>query len=100
MVQQAHCNIEVWGTYHYCGAEVTTWKGFAEAILAAAKKHPNTRATAIEAVMSANFLALAARPPYSVLDCKKIQSVFGICQRPWRSGLVQAINHLLEPNKK
>ena len=100
MVQQVDCNIEVWGTYHYCGAEVTTWQGFAEAILAAAKRHPDTRATAIEAVSSSNFPAQALRPQYSVLDCKKIQSVFGICQKPWRAGLVQAINCLLETRKK
>lgn len=38
IINQLECDIEVWGTYHYSGAEVTTWKGFAEAILAAAKK--------------------------------------------------------------
>lgn len=99
MIQQVNCNIEVWGTYHYCGAEVTTWQGFAEAILAAAKKHPATCATAIKAVTSANFPAQAIRPRYSVMDCKKIQSVFGISQRPWRSGLVHVINCLLESRK-
>lgn len=96
IIKQLDCSINVWGTYHYSGAEVTTWKGFAEAILAAAKKHGVTQAETIHAVTSLEWPAKAPRPVYSVLDCTKILSTFGIRQRPWRSGLVKVINQVFK----
>ena len=99
IIQQLGCNISVWGTYHYSGAEVTSWKGFAEAIFAAAKKHGVTQAKTIEAVTSLEWPANAPRPAYSVLDCSKILSTFGIRQRPWRSGLVKVIDQVFKPVK-
>ena len=94
IIEQLECDINVWGAYHYSGAEVTTWKGFAEAILAAAKKHGVTQAETIKAVTSIEWPANAPRPAYSVLDCSKILSTFGIRQRPWRSGLVKVIDQV------
>ncbi|MDC9719815.1 MAG: dTDP-4-dehydrorhamnose reductase [Gammaproteobacteria bacterium] len=96
IIQQLDCGISVWGTYHYSGAEITTWKGFAEAILAAAKKHGVTQAENIDAVSSLEWPAKAPRPAYSVLDCSKILSTFGIRQRPWRSGLVKVIDQVFQ----
>jgi dTDP-4-dehydrorhamnose reductase len=96
IIQQLECDIDVWGTYHYSGAEVTTWKGFAEAILAAAKIHGATHAEYIDAVTSVEWPANAPRPAYSVLDCSKILSTFGIRQRPWRSGLVKVIDEVFK----
>jgi dTDP-4-dehydrorhamnose reductase len=96
IIKQLECDIDVWGTYHYSGAEVTSWKGFAEAILAAAKKHGVTEAEAIDAVTSLEWPAAAPRPAYSVLDCSKIQTTFGIRQRPWRSGLVKVIDQVFK----
>ncbi|MFT5929875.1 MAG: dTDP-4-dehydrorhamnose reductase [Oceanospirillaceae bacterium] len=96
IIKQLDCDINVWGTYHYSGAEVTSWKGFAEAILAAAKKHGVTQAQTIDAVTSLEWPANAPRPAYSVLDCTKILSTFGIRQRPWRSGLVKVIDQVFK----
>jgi len=98
MVQQIDCGIEVWGTYHYSGAEVATWKGFAEAIHAAAKTHGATQAESIDGVTSLEWPAVAPRPAYTVMDCTKILSTFGIRQRPWRSGLVKVISQVFEQN--
>ena len=94
IIKQLECDIDVWGTYHYSGAEVTSWKGFAEAILAAAKKHGVTQAETIDAVTSLEWPARAPRPAYTVLDCSKILNTFGIRQRPWRSGLVKVIDQV------
>ena len=99
IIQQLECDINVWGTYHYSGAEVTTWKGFAEAILAAAKKHGLTQVETIDAVTSLEWPANAPRPAYSVLDCTKTLSTFGIRQRPWRSGLVKVIDQVFSPEQ-
>ena len=94
MIQQISCGVEVWGTYHYSGAEIVTWKGFADAILAAVKSQPQTVAEKVVAVSSEDWQAVAPRPGYTALDCKKILGTFGIRQRPWRSGLVKVINSL------
>ncbi len=75
---------------------MTSWKGFAEAILAAAKKHGVTEVETIDAVTSLEWPAAAPRPAYSVLDCSKIQTTFGIRQRPWRSGLVKVIDQVFK----
>lgn len=96
IIKQLDCDINVWGTYHYSGAEVTSWKGFAEAILAAAIKHGVTHAETIDAVTSLEWPANAPRPAYSVLDCSKILTTFGIRQRPWRSGLVKVIDQVFK----
>jgi dTDP-4-dehydrorhamnose reductase len=94
IIKQVDCGIHVWGTYHYSGAEVVTWKGFAGAILTAVKQHPHTAAKNIVSVSSAEWPMLAPRPHFSVLDCRKILATFGIRQRPWRSGLVKVIQRL------
>ena len=100
IIKQLECDVEAFGTYHYSGAEVTTWKGFAEAILAAAKKHGASKAQLIEAVTSADWPAKAPRPNYTVLDCHKILATFGIRQRPWRSGLVTVIERAFTPGTR
>ena len=94
MIKQVDCGINVWGTYHYSGAEVVTWKSFAEAILTAVKQHPDTVAKNIVSVSSAEWQTVAPRPHFSVLDCRKVLATFGIRQRPWRSGLVKVIQRL------
>lgn len=100
IIKQLECDIDVWGTYHYSGAEVTNWKGFAEAILAAAKKHGVAETETIEAVTSLEWPASAPRPAYSVLDCSKILTTFGIRQRPWRSGLVKVIDQVFKATQQ
>ncbi len=99
IIKQLSCGIDVWGTYHYSGAEIATWKGFAEAILAAAKTHGATQADMIESVNSAEWPTTAPRPAYSVLDCSKLLATFGIKQRPWRSGLVKVIAQVFKQSE-
>ena len=94
IIQQVDCGINVWGLYHYSGAEIVTWRGFADAILAAVKPLPDTLATQIIPVTSSGWQAKAPRPVYTVLDCQHILATFGIRQRPWRAGLVKVINNL------
>jgi len=73
---------EVWGTYHFAGAGVTTWHGFATRIVAA--QAPVTgHAPRVTAITTADFPTAARRPLNSALDCSLFQRVFGFAGRPW-----------------
>ena len=91
ILRQLTCGIDVWGTYHYCGAGITSRYGFSEAILAAARQFEELAVQELRAVASADFPAAAQRPASSVLKCRKLLSTFGIRQRPWRTELQRVI---------
>lgn len=91
ILRQLTCGIDVWGTYHYCGAEITSRYGFSEAILAAARQFEELAVQELRAVASADSPAAAQRPASSVLKCRKLLSTFGIRQRPWRTELQRVI---------
>ena len=80
-------------TFHFCGAGVTTWYGFARAIfeLAAARgaKSPN-----VKPITTRDYPTPAARPKNSVLACTRIRRVYGIERRPWYDSLVECIDEL------
>jgi dTDP-4-dehydrorhamnose reductase len=73
---------ETWGTYHYAGAGVTTWHGFASRIVAA--QAPITGAKPrVTAITSAEFPTPARRPANSELDCRLFARTFEFGGRPW-----------------
>lgn len=83
-----------WGTYHYAGAGVTTWHGFAEAVFALAAAHWD-RKIKVTPVSTAEFPTAARRPMNSVLDCSRIEAVFGLKPRPWRDALAEVVTELM-----
>jgi dTDP-4-dehydrorhamnose reductase len=91
MIKQLSCGAEAWGTYHYCGAEVTTRYGFSEAVIAAARQYEDLKVDSIQPVASKDYVTEAQRPATSVLKCGKILNAFGIRQRPWRIELQRLI---------
>lgn len=76
-----------WGAYHYCGAPVTTWHGFASAIIEQARGFEALRVQTITAITTTDYPTPAARPVNSVLDSSRLAFRFGIQPRPWRDGL-------------
>jgi dTDP-4-dehydrorhamnose reductase len=73
---------EVWGTYHFTGSGVTTWHGFASAIVAA--QAPLTgRKGRVVPITTAEFPTPARRPANSELDCSLFEQTFGFRGRPW-----------------
>lgn len=79
---EAKSGADVWGTYHFTAADVTTWHGFAAAILAA--QTPLTgRAPKVVAISSVEYPTAAARPANSALDCGRFERVFGWRAGPW-----------------
>jgi dTDP-4-dehydrorhamnose reductase len=85
-----------WGTYHFAGDRAVTWYGFAEAIFNLSVSQL-TACPQIEAITSDQYPTPARRPMNSILDCRKIQGVFGIRPSPWRERLASVIREVLGP---
>lgn len=85
-----------WGTYHFCGAGVTTWHELARAALESARRRIPLAVREIRAIPAEEYPAPARRPAFSALDCEKIGSAFGIRPRPWRDGLVETVDEWLQ----
>ena len=78
------------GTYHLAASGVTSWQGFAQAIL---NLMPATgkKCTAVEAISTPEYPTPAKRPAYSVLACDKLEHVFGLRLPHWEDSLKQVM---------
>src|SRR3569623_444543 len=83
-----------WGTYHFCGAEKTTWHEFAEAIIAAAEYHVG-RKVPVRPILTQDYPTPAKRPVNSVLSCIMLRVDFGIGPWPWRDALKEVIYNIV-----
>ena len=77
------------GTYHFAGAPDTSWKGFAEAIFAAAG-----RRVTVEGIPSADYPTPARRPLDSRLDCAALEAEFGITRPDWKTAVTDIVKGL------
>ncbi|WP_207061696.1 dTDP-4-dehydrorhamnose reductase [Motiliproteus sp. SC1-56] len=93
MIKQLHVGADAWGTYHYVASDCTSWFGFAEAIVAAARQYEDLKLDALVPVPQEQ-MDRRLRPARSVLHCERILNTFGVHQRPWRSGLTQILRTL------
>lgn len=87
-------NRHLWGTYHYCGAGITSWHGMAEKIIELAAVYTKLRTRQVQAISTADWPTAAPRPPYSALDCTRIKKQFGIDPSPWQQSLKQTIERI------
>ncbi len=91
---QQHGNMP-WGIYHYCGAPVTSWYGFANAIFShATDTELLNKQVALTPIPSSAYPAKAPRPANSNLDCKKIFATFQIQPADWQQALHQVLREL------
>ena len=67
-----------WGTYHCCGSTALTWYDFANHIFSMAKNSHTLSVKNIIPIPTEQFPTPVRRPAYSVLDCQKLYSTFGI----------------------
>ena len=67
-----------WGTYHCCGSTTLTWYDFTNHIFEIAKNSRTLSIKNIIPIPTEQFPTPARRPAYSVLDCRKLYSTFGI----------------------
>ena len=94
LAKAAEPGFAAWGTYHYRGADILTWHGFAKLIFEQAARYgqPVPRLVPIE---TAAFPSKATRPAYSVLSTEKIAWTLGIRPRPLRDSLRECLDVLL-----
>lgn len=78
------------GTYHLAASGVTSWHGFAEAIV---KSMPpeGKRCASVEPITTADYPTPAKRPAYSVLSCDKLEKTFGLRLPNWEDSLKQVM---------
>jgi dTDP-4-dehydrorhamnose reductase len=78
------------GLYHVAASGVTSWHGFASAILANTND-TDRRVQNIRAIATSEYPTPAKRPAYSVLDCTKIEAALGFKMPTWDSQLRDCI---------
>lgn len=82
------------GIYHLCGNEEVCWSEFAKHIFkAAAEIGAISSIPRVNKITSEQYITLAKRPKYSVLNCNKINKI-GIPASNWRSALEYVIPQL------
>ncbi|MEZ0468573.1 dTDP-4-dehydrorhamnose reductase [Phaeobacter sp. SYSU ZJ3003] len=79
------------GTYHLSGRPETSWAGFAREIFARAGL-----SCEVVDIPSSAYPTPAQRPLNSRLDCTLLETVFGISQPDWRTGLDDILKDLGE----
>lgn len=86
--------------FHFSGMPYTNWFEFSKRIFAETKKSGITSSVPILCGISTQeYPTTAIRPANSRLDCKKIQSEFGIFPCDWQSSLQKCIHKLKESQK-
>jgi dTDP-4-dehydrorhamnose reductase len=78
------------GTYHLAASGVTSWHGFAQAILDLMPTE-GKKCSAVEPISTPEYPTPAKRPPYSVLACEKLERVFGLRLPHWEDSLKQVM---------
>jgi dTDP-4-dehydrorhamnose reductase len=74
------------GTYHLAASGHTSWHGFARAIIETLPQDQRL-CRSVEAIATREYPTPAKRPPYSVLDCGKLERAFGLRLPDWQSSL-------------
>ena len=84
-----------WGTYHYCGSGVTSWYGMALHVLHSMRCSGRIASFRLLPIKTSEYLTPARWPPYSVLDCTRIEAAFGIRRPPWQQSIEKTVDRLL-----
>jgi dTDP-4-dehydrorhamnose reductase len=85
-----------WGLFHLANEGLTTWHGFASAIVAGAAAR-GLKPVPVEAIAAADYPARARRPGYSKLSTSKIADVYGVRMPAWQASLETCLDTLLGP---
>jgi dTDP-4-dehydrorhamnose reductase len=84
---------KAYGIYHYSNEGIASWYDFAMAIF-----ELSGMPIKVIPVTTSEYVTLAIRPAYSVMDKSKIKQTLGIKIPYWRDSLVTCINRLKENN--
>lgn len=83
------------GIFHLVAGGRCNWFEFAEAILhGAAERGLIARAPRVLPIATAGYPTRARRPVWSVLDCGRLKSAFGLELADWRAGLDEVLGEI------
>jgi dTDP-4-dehydrorhamnose reductase len=86
-----------WGLYHYSGKSPCTWFDFAAEIFRQAEvKGILPKKPKVSSITTAQYPTPARRPAWSVLDCTKFETTFGIDTHDWHDDLSVVLDALIE----
>jgi dTDP-4-dehydrorhamnose reductase len=88
-----------WGTYHFAGVGRASWYDLAQRTVDLQAAHTG-RLPSVEAINSADYPTLAARPIHSELDTRGFERAFARSPRPWEEGLAEVIHELFNTRSK
>jgi dTDP-4-dehydrorhamnose reductase len=97
--QIANPDKHLWGTYHYCGAGITSWHGLAEKIIELAAPYTKLRTRQVQAISTADWPTTAPRPPCSALNCARLKRQFGVDLLPWQLSLKETIERIFSKSR-
>jgi dTDP-4-dehydrorhamnose reductase len=78
------------GIYHLASSGVTSWHGFADAIVRLMPAE-GKKCAQVEAITTAEYPTPTKRPAYSVLACDKLERTFGLRLPHWEESLKQVL---------
>jgi len=85
----------IWGTYHFCQPEPTTWCDFAKAVFSEFRgQGGQLKVTDVKAIATTDYPTPAKRPQNSVMNYNKFEQSFGFSIRPWSESLAEVIKDL------
>ena len=93
-----HSNVPVgeehWGLFHLANDGLTSWHGFAEAIIAGSAARGG-QSVPVEAITTGEYPTRARRPAYSKLSAAKIKRIYGVHMSAWEESLEVCLDTLL-----
>jgi dTDP-4-dehydrorhamnose reductase len=83
------------GVYHATGSGQTTWYGFAaQAIADLQALEPAAKLASVEPIPTSEYPTAAKRPLNSLLDCSKLERIFGWRMPDWYDSLARVVGEL------
>ena len=76
-----------WGVFHFSGSPQVSWFDFATEIFDSAQAHALFEPPRLDEISTEQYPTAAKRPVNSKLDCRKINTHFGIDPSNWQSAL-------------
>lgn len=87
---------ELGGLYHLAADGQTSWHGYAEHVIAWARRHgQDLKVQTVEAIPTRAYPTPAQRPLNSRLDTTRLREAFGLHLPPWQSGVERMLTEFL-----
>jgi dTDP-4-dehydrorhamnose reductase len=87
---------ELAGLYHLAAEGQTSWHGYAEHVIAWARRHgQDLKVQTVEAIPTSAYPTPAQRPLNSRLDTTQLREAFGLHLPPWQSGVERMLIEFL-----